>query len=238
MKHTAFYISNTDDNNDLLAQIISGELIPEMKDLKGAVYSDIIIDKFLTEEKRHGRFDIATETKNSLQHSSSGEQKKALLTHVISQKPAYIIVDNIFESFEEDLIQSFSKHEVPYLIVQNKIDVCQRLPQCSDGKYGKEILISASQGLGLDILRQQITRYAGLQDVTEGNFMARRRHVNALENAETAIKTGLTQLVEHQAGELLAAELQQAQQHLGLITGEYTSDDLLGNIFSSFCIGK
>ena len=138
---------------------------------------------------------------------------------------------------DQHLLARLSK-DSGLIIVQNKIDLCQRLPQCIDGKYGKEILLSASQGLGLDLLRKQITCYAGLQDTNEGNFMARRRHVNALENAESAVKAGMKQLVESQAGELLAVELQQAQQHLGLITGEYTSDDLLGNIFSSFCIGK
>lgn len=68
--------------------------------------------------------------------------------------------------------------------------------------------------------------------------MARRRHIDALERARELLETGAEQLLLHGAGELLAEDLRQAQQVLSEITGEFTSDDLLGRIFSSFCIGK
>ncbi len=130
--HTAFYISNSDDKNDLLAQITSGELIPEIKDLKGAVYSDITIDKFIAEEKRHGRFNVATETKNRLQHSSSGEQKKALLAHIISKKPAYIIVDNIFDNLDVNsqvkIVETLTEMSNATLIIQISVRKRDMLP--------------------------------------------------------------------------------------------------------------
>ena len=72
----------------------------------------------------------------------------------------------------------------------------------------------------------------------EGQFLARRRHLQALDDAKAVLITGQKQLTEHRAGELLAEDLRLAHQILGEITGEFTADDLLGNIFSSFCIGK
>ena len=68
--------------------------------------------------------------------------------------------------------------------------------------------------------------------------MARRRHLDALNRARDSVVSGHRALMEHQAGEILAEDLRQAQQSLGEITGEVTSDDLLGHIFTSFCIGK
>lgn len=78
----------------------------------------------------------------------------------------------------------------------------------------------------------------GYQGSTEGGFMARRRHLVALENTHQHLLTGLDQLESYVAGEILAEELRICQQELDQITGEFTSDDLLGKIFSSFCIGK
>ena len=78
----------------------------------------------------------------------------------------------------------------------------------------------------------------GYQGSTEGGFMARRRHLVALEKAHQHLQTGLDQLESYVAGEILAEELRICQQELNEITGEFTSDDLLGKIFSSFCIGK
>ena len=78
----------------------------------------------------------------------------------------------------------------------------------------------------------------GFQTGMEGGFLARRRHLDALEKAAEHLQIGLDQLTEFHAGELLAEELRLVQTYLSEITGEFTSDDLLGNIFSSFCIGK
>jgi tRNA modification GTPase len=78
----------------------------------------------------------------------------------------------------------------------------------------------------------------GYESAAEGGFIARRRHIEALQTAQQAILTGEAQLQGMAAGELLAEELRIAQQHLSEITGEFSADDLLGEIFSSFCIGK
>ena len=78
----------------------------------------------------------------------------------------------------------------------------------------------------------------GYQQVGEGQVIARKRHVNCLEKSYAHVQQGQQQLDEHMAGELLAEELRISQQYLNEITGEFTSDDLLGEIFSSFCIGK
>ena len=79
---------------------------------------------------------------------------------------------------------------------------------------------------------------AGYQKQQEGLFSARRRHLDALTKAQDLISTGIQQLELAGAGELLAEDLRQAQNQLSEITGQFSSDDLLGRIFSSFCIGK
>lgn len=98
--HIAIYISNKDNKPLLIERIISGDIFNELKNLKYALFSEITLNKFIEEEIIHGRFDVQTETKNSLQHSSEGERKKALLNHIISQHPDYIIADNIFGNLD------------------------------------------------------------------------------------------------------------------------------------------
>jgi len=78
----------------------------------------------------------------------------------------------------------------------------------------------------------------GYQSNTEGGFIARRRHLDAIEKADEHLQIGKQQLEVYMAGELLAEELRLAQEQLSEITGEFSSDDLLGRIFTSFCIGK
>jgi tRNA modification GTPase len=108
------------------------------------------------------------------------------------------------------------------------------LSQISDG-----VLISAKTGAGLQTLRQLLLQVVGWQAAPEGVFMARERHVRALHSVETQLATAAAQLgAARPALDLLAEDLRQAQLHLSAITGAFTADDLLGEIFSSFCIGK
>lgn len=100
------------------------------------------------------------------------------------------------------------------------------------------LAISATNGDGLAELRDHIKTLAGYSGSSENLFTARRRHLTALQQASEAVARGITQLRENNAGELLADELLQAQNYLNEITGEFSSDDLLGKIFSGFCIGK
>ncbi|WP_114787718.1 tRNA uridine-5-carboxymethylaminomethyl(34) synthesis GTPase MnmE [Vibrio tetraodonis] len=100
------------------------------------------------------------------------------------------------------------------------------------------IRLSARTGQGVEALRHHLKECMGFAGSSEGGFMARRRHLEALEQAATHLNIGQQQLEGYMAGEILAEELRIAQQHLNEITGEFSSDDLLGRIFSSFCIGK
>jgi tRNA modification GTPase len=123
---------------------------------------------------------------------------------------------------------------VPVTVVHNKIDLCDKPPQGEDGSIG----LSAKTGEGLSALRQHIQKLAGYENPGEGAFTARKRHLHALERAALHFATGRTALEETRAGELLAEELRLSHQALGEITGAVSSDDLLGRIFSRFCIGK
>ena len=123
--------------------------------------------------------------------------------------------------------------EKPLLRIRNKIDISgQTAGLNSDGI----LYLSAKTGKGIPVLKTYLKNQMGLQTNTEGNFMARRRHLDALQSAKKALTTALIHNTNHT--ELLAEELRQAQQHLGQITGEFTTEDLLGEIFSSFCLGK
>ncbi len=127
---------------------------------------------------------------------------------------------------------------LPITVVRNKIDLHQQCPEIHDGPLGKEIALSAKSGDGLALLTQHLKQSIGYQNAGGGNFMARRRHVDALQRALQKVEVGKQELEINQAGELLAENLRLAQEDLNEITGEFSSDDLLGRIFSSFCIGK
>ncbi len=122
-------------------------------------------------------------------------------------------------------------------LVRNKIDLTNE-PAGFLNKEENVIGISAATGAGIATLKQHLKDIMGYQQTGEGGFTARRRHLDALERAQEYLAAGRTQLHGYAAGELLAEDLRQAQNALNEITGEFTSDDLLGRIFSSFCIGK
>jgi tRNA modification GTPase len=126
---------------------------------------------------------------------------------------------------------------VPLTIVRNKIDLSGDTPGIVDGDRSV-VMLSARTGDGIDALRDRIRELAGFRDLGEGAFTARRRHIEALKDAKKHFEAGRAALRDTRAGELLAEELRLAQQSLGTITGEFTPDDLLGRIFSEFCIGK
>ena len=127
---------------------------------------------------------------------------------------------------------------LPVTIVRNKIDLNGEKANESEESGYQIISLSAQTHDGVQLLREHLKQAMGFQTGMEGGFLARRRHLDALEKASEHLQIGLVQLTEFHAGELLAEELRLVQTHLSEITGEFTSDDLLGNIFSSFCIGK
>jgi tRNA modification GTPase len=126
---------------------------------------------------------------------------------------------------------------VERLVLVNKIDLEQASARYETHDDAIWVWASAKTGAGLDALRDHLKQLAGAGS-GEGAFSARRRHVLALEQVSGHLDNAHTTLVATRAGELAAEELRQAQHALGEITGTYTSDDLLGAIFSSFCIGK
>lgn len=135
-----------------------------------------------------------------------------------------------------DMILKQIPAAVPRIHVRNKVDLV-------DGHYGKgdgenELRISAKYGQGLDALKAEILRILGVADHEEGHFIARRRHLEALDQTLEFLKQAVALGARMSRIELVAEELFHAQQALGSITGTYTNEDLLGDIFSSFCIGK
>ncbi|BDH47806.1 tRNA modification GTPase MnmE [Salmonella enterica subsp. enterica serovar Choleraesuis] len=127
---------------------------------------------------------------------------------------------------------------LPVTVVRNKADITAEQPGIEEKAGHTLIRLSARSGDGIALLRNHLKQSMGFDTTMEGGFMARRRHLQALELAATHLEQGKDQLLGAMAGELLAEELRLAQQALCEITGEFTSDDLLGRIFSSFCIGK
>jgi tRNA modification GTPase len=125
----------------------------------------------------------------------------------------------------------------PVTLVLNKIDHSGHTAGAVSGRVNT-FAISAKERTGLAALSAYLQKTIGYQGETEGVFSARRRHLDALIKAQSLVATGIAQLEDAGAGELLAEDLRQAQAQLSEITGQFTSDDLLGRIFSSFCIGK
>ncbi len=123
---------------------------------------------------------------------------------------------------------------VATLVVQNKVDASG----LGGGAAAGLIRVSAKTGDGLDALKKALKDSAGLQSAGEGLFSARSRHVDALVRSATLLQEAAVRFSGNGAGELLAEDLKRAQQYLGEITGEFSSDALLGRIFSGFCIGK
>ncbi|MEE4715962.1 tRNA uridine-5-carboxymethylaminomethyl(34) synthesis GTPase MnmE [Pseudomonas alliivorans] len=125
-------------------------------------------------------------------------------------------------------------------LIRNKSDLSGDLTGLETSPDG-HVTISLSAragGEGLELLREHLKACMGYEQTSESSFSARRRHLEALRHASDSLEHGRAQLTLAGAGELLAEDLRQAQQSLGEITGAFSSDDLLGRIFSSFCIGK
>ena len=147
-----------------------------------------------------------------------------------------------FDDKERVLRDSLLQAGPPVTLVLTKIDLNDE----GSGEYNgvisdsglEQLRVSAQTGEGLEQLKEHLKHSVGFQSGGEGQFMARRRHLEALAIAGEHLEQGAVQLEKYAAGEILAEELRLAQQALGEITGEVTADDLLGEIFSSFCIGK
>lgn len=142
---------------------------------------------------------------------------------------------------EDDTQHATLARELPpgaaHLYLHNKSDLRDRSDLHREGD-AMHLHVSAKTGAGLNELRAALHRFAGVGSGTEGSFSARARHVEALTRVQAHLEQATSRLVDDRAGELVAEELRQAQLALSEITGDYSADDLLGAIFSSFCIGK
>jgi tRNA modification GTPase len=127
--------------------------------------------------------------------------------------------------------------DVPHTLVFNKVDLSGRPAGVRSEGCDAEAALSARSGAGVDALRTHLKSVMGYAEAVAGGFSARRRHLDALQRAAAAVQTA-EQCLSRRAGELVAEELREAQRQLGKITGEFSSDDLLGKIFAGFCIGK
>lgn len=162
----------------------------------------------------------------------------------IEKADLILFVVDITETDEPDLStiwpELFTRYpdtRQPVVLVLNKIDRCDQQPGAINGR-DNTFALSVKEQLGFAELTEYLQQAAGYEGQSEGVFSARRRHLDALIKALELVSTGIRQLEGAGAGELLAEDLRQAQNHLSEITGQFSSDDLLGRIFSSFCIGK
>jgi tRNA modification GTPase len=128
--------------------------------------------------------------------------------------------------------------EIPITLVLNKIDLTGAAARLDDAATPPRIFLSARTGAGLDLLRTHLQTSAGYLKSESGALAARRRHLDALSRARQHVQTAADTLSSTRAFELFAEDLRLAQHALGEITGEFTSEDLLSEIFGSFCIGK
>jgi tRNA modification GTPase len=146
---------------------------------------------------------------------------------------------SVRQAGQEDLLSELPP-DVSCIRVGNKIDLLSpdQHKQMSREAAKTEVWISAKSGQGIEDLKKRVLEMAGAAEQVEGSFSARRRHVDALKRAGSHLDAGKARMEESMSGELLAEELRLAQNALGEITGEILPNDLLGEIFSSFCIGK
>ena len=138
---------------------------------------------------------------------------------------------------DDNLLENLPK-SIEITRIHNKIDISGEVAGIKETENGIHVALSAKTGAGIDQFKTHLKECMGFEQSTEGKFMARRRHLTAIDTAHESIKAAQTNLQTVQAGELIAEELKTAQNALSEITGEFSSDDLLGRIFSSFCIGK
>ncbi|MCF6282690.1 MAG: tRNA uridine-5-carboxymethylaminomethyl(34) synthesis GTPase MnmE [Candidatus Polarisedimenticolaceae bacterium] len=148
------------------------------------------------------------------------------------------VFDDHIDPDNASIQQATLPQGIPLTLIRNKIDTGSRAPQIVQTAQGVEVSLSAKEGLGIELLQQHLAECVGYNGDVEGEFIARRRHLDALQRAGEHLCIATTALEHEVAGELVAEELRFVQNALSEITGEFSPDDLLGKIFSSFCIGK
>jgi tRNA modification GTPase len=148
----------------------------------------------------------------------------------------YVIDSQTKEVLPEDIYKQIPE-ATGLSLVFNKTDLSGEENRINEKNNYTEVYLSASSGEGIDLLRRHLKQCMGYERHTEGQFIARRRHITAMNNASGHLNKAM-QCLNDNTGELLAEELKLAQNELSSITGEFSSEDLLGRIFADFCIGK
>jgi tRNA modification GTPase len=138
---------------------------------------------------------------------------------------------------EEERILERIPATLPVDIIHNKLDLTHEEPFTKQAVRGAVIGLSVKTGEGFQLLTDHLKQSVGFEQTAENQYTARRRHIEAIKQVKNRVEQAHRQLLEG-AGELPAEEMRLGQEALSQITGEFSSDDLLGEIFSSFCIGK
>ena len=155
----------------------------------------------------------------------------------IQKADKVLLLIDVNDPEPDSIIKTLPAH-ISLTKIYNKIDLLNRPAELTENEDGTQIYLSIKKEIGMDLLKQHLKQSVGFDAAADNVFIARRRHIEALTKGLAFVQNGLAQLQNNQAGELVAEDLRQAQNCLAEITGEFTSDDLLGKIFSSFCIGK
>ncbi|MGR8933294.1 MAG: tRNA uridine-5-carboxymethylaminomethyl(34) synthesis GTPase MnmE [Gammaproteobacteria bacterium] len=156
---------------------------------------------------------------------------------IVKADRVLLLIDSVAPESHDELLKMLPQmHNVTK--IYNKIDLTGEPPQILESESSAEIHLSVKTGDGLELLKQHLKHTMGYNEDAGSVFIARRRHLEALSQARGFIRSALQQLKGDPADELIAEDLRQAQMNLAEITGQFTSEDLLGRIFSSFCIGK
>lgn len=221
-----------------LLNLLSGRESAIVTEIAGTT-RDVLREKIILEGMPINIIDTAglRETNDIVEQEGIRRAKSALLEADI----VLYLLDMSREKNIDAAIIKLSENipdNIPSIVVLNKIDLVNISPIVEQKDKKSFVYVSIKKQLGIDLLITALKKIVGYQTATEGNFIARRRHIDALNRALQCLQKGVEQLETYRAGELLAEELRVAQEALSSITGAFTSDDLLGEIFSSFCIGK
>lgn len=150
-----------------------------------------------------------------------------------------LIIDEAeYSAAARNELLSYVEHNIPVTIIRNKIDLQNIEPEIKYREQWVEILISIKSGAGLDLLYRHLKKITLSDTLNEGIYTARRRHIDALQKANISLQNAAEHLSASVELELFAEDCRLAQSSLNEITGEFSNEDLLGRIFSSFCIGK
>ncbi len=220
-----------------LLNVISGDQVAIVSNIPGTT-RDIVQQIIQIDGMPVKILDTAglRESQDEIEKEGMRRTKQALKN---ADQILFVCDDSIkHETLDNEIFTILDEYKNKVTIVKNKIDLSHQSPKLVQENNQTVIYLSAKQAQGIELLKTHLKATMGYQTAGEGTFIARRRHLLALEKASLHIDLALQQLQEYHAGELIAEELKLAHYALAEITGLFTTDDLLGKIFSSFCIGK